>query len=181
MYKKFKKGACMVATLNRAVLIGNLGADPEVRVTPSGQPVATLSVATKEGAMKEGRWEERTEWHRAVVWGKLAENAGKFLKKGSQVYLEGRLQTRSWDDAASGQKRYSTEIIVNQLQFLGGRTQQGASSSYSGDMGSDSFDASANGSSASFMAPPTSGLNGAAPSSMGTSAQLSPYDEDVPF
>jgi len=119
-----------MASINKAIIIGNLGSDPEIRVTPNGQSVGTLSIATKEVSTKDGQKEERTEWHRVVVWGKQAENVGKYLKKGSQIFIEGRIQTRSWEDN-QGQKKYSTEIIAQQVQFLGGMksNDDGSSSS----------------------------------------------------
>lgn len=100
------------------MLIGNLGADPEIRATQSGQMVATLSIATSEVFNnREGQRQEKTEWHRVVLWGKTAELAEKYLRKGRKVYIEGRIQTRSWDDP-SGQKKYSTEIVASQMTFL---------------------------------------------------------------
>src|SRR5947209_12446561 len=110
--------------VNKVILIGNLGKDPEVRYTPSGQAVANFTIATNENwTDKQGQKQERTEWHRVVVWGKMAEVVGQHLTKGRQVYVEGRLQTRSWDDKTSGQKRYATEIVANTVQFLGGAGQ----------------------------------------------------------
>ena len=107
--------------VNKVIIVGRLGGDPEVRYTPGGQAVAKLSVATSENWKdKEGQKQERTEWHRVVVWGKMAEVCGQHLSKGRQVYVEGRLQTRSWDDKTTGQKKYSTEIVANTVQFLGG-------------------------------------------------------------
>lgn len=104
--------------INKVILIGRLGADPEVKTVTGGNNVARLSVATSENwTDREGQKQERTEWHRIVVWGKLAEICGKYLAKGRQVYVEGRLQTRSWED--NGQKKYSTEIVANTVQFLG--------------------------------------------------------------
>src|SRR6476646_5044930 len=97
--------------INKVILIGRLGTDPELKTIGSGQQVARLSVATSENwTDKEGQKQERTEWHRIVVWGKLAELCGRYLNKGRQVYLEGRLQTRNWEDD-KGQKRYTTEIV----------------------------------------------------------------------
>jgi len=108
----------MSGSVNKAIIIGNLGADPEVRTTQSGQMVATLSIATSETFNnRDGQRQERTEWHRVVVWGKTAELAERYLRKGRKVYIEGRIQTRSWDDP-NGQKRYSTEIVANQMTFL---------------------------------------------------------------
>jgi single-strand DNA-binding protein len=121
-----------MASINKAIIIGNLGSDPEIRVTPNGQSVGTLSIATKEVTTKDGQKEERTEWHRVVVWGKQAENVGKYLKKGSQIFIEGRIQTRSWEDN-QGQKKYSTEIIAQQVQFLGGMKSHDEGSSSSSD------------------------------------------------
>jgi single-strand DNA-binding protein len=112
--------------LNKVLLIGNLGADPEFRSTPSGTPVATFNVATTDQwTNKEGEQEQRTEWHRVVTWGKLAEISREYLKKGKQVYIEGRLQTRSWEDR-EGQKKYVTEIVANQMLMLGRAVQENA-------------------------------------------------------
>ncbi|MEE2658213.1 MAG: single-stranded DNA-binding protein [Candidatus Latescibacterota bacterium] len=111
--------------VNKVILIGNLGGEPEVRYTPGGSAVANVNLATNESwTDKSGERQERTEWHRLVFWSKLAEIAGQYLRKGSKVYVEGRLQTRSWDDQA-GQKRYSTEIVVNDMQMLDGRGDNG--------------------------------------------------------
>ena len=108
--------------VNKVILIGNLGADPEVRYTPDGVPVANFNLATSENwTDRNGERQERTEWHRIVMWRKLAEIAGQYLKKGSKIYVEGKLQTRSWDDQQSGQKRYMTEVVVNDMQMLDSR------------------------------------------------------------
>jgi single-strand DNA-binding protein len=110
-----------MAGLNKAILIGNLGRDPEVRYTPSGTAVANFSLATSETwANKEGEKETRTEWHRIVAFGKLGEICGEYLSKGKQVYIEGRIQTREWDDR-DGNKRYTTEIIASQMLMLGSK------------------------------------------------------------
>ncbi len=106
--------------VNKVILIGNLGRDPEVRSTPSGQPVASFTLATsRRWRDKSGQKQEQTEWHSIVVWGKQAEIAGQYLTKGKQVYIEGRLQTRSWDDRTSGEKKYKTEIVCDTFQMLG--------------------------------------------------------------
>jgi len=108
--------------VNKVILIGNLGRDPEVRSTPSGQPVASFTLATsRKWRDKNGQRQEQTEWHSIVVWGKQAEIAGQYLTKGKQVYIEGRLQTRSWDDRNTGEKKYKTEIICDTFQMLGQR------------------------------------------------------------
>lgn len=106
--------------LNKVMLIGNLGADPEVRFTGGGQAVANFRIATGESwTDKEGVKQDKTEWHRIVVWGKLGELCGEYLKKGKQAYIEGKLQTREWTDD-EGKKHYATEIVAHVVQFLGG-------------------------------------------------------------
>ena len=105
--------------VNKVIIVGRLGGDPELRTVTSGQQVAQFNVATSENwTGRDGQKQERTEWHRIVVWGKLAEVCGKYLAKGRQVYVEGRLQTRQWEDQ-QGNKRYTTEIVANTVQFLG--------------------------------------------------------------
>src|SRR5882672_8783341 len=111
----------MAASVNKVILIGNLGAKPELKYLPSGQAVCELRIATGETFNdKNGQKQERTEWHRVVAWGKTGENCAQYLDKGRSVYVEGRLQTRSWDDKNSGEKRYMTEIVAQNVQFLGG-------------------------------------------------------------
>lgn len=111
----------MAGGVNKVILIGNLGKAPEVRFTPGGQAVANFSIATSEKWNdKSGQKQERTEWHRIVVWGKLAELCGQYLTKGRQCYVEGRLQTREWQDK-EGKKNYTTEVVAQTVQFLGGR------------------------------------------------------------
>lgn len=108
-----------MAGVNKVILVGNLGSDPQVRYTPGGQAVANFNIATSERFNnKAGEKEERTEWHRIVAWGKLAEICQQYLKKGKQVYIEGRLQTRQWEDQ-QGQKRQTTEIVAQTMQMLG--------------------------------------------------------------
>lgn len=117
-----------MASLNKVMLIGNLGKDPEVRYTTSGQAVASFNLATSEKFKnKSGDWEERTEWHRVTLWGKLAEIAGEYLAKGKTVYIEGRLQTRKWTDR-DGNDKYTTEIVGDKMQMLGGKGDGGSSS-----------------------------------------------------
>jgi len=114
-----------MASINKVILIGNLGNDPEVRHTPSGQVVANFNIATNESWKdKAGQDQERTEWHKIVVWGKQAENCGEYLSKGRPVYIEGKLQTREWTDK-EGNKRYTTEIVANTVQFLGSGRSEG--------------------------------------------------------
>ena len=110
-----------MASINKAILIGNLGSDPDVRYTANGTAVANFNIATNESwNNKEGQREERTEWHRIVCWNKIAELCGEYLSKGRTVYIEGRIQTREWEDK-EGNKRYTTEVVANTVQFLGGR------------------------------------------------------------
>ena len=116
-------------SVNKVILIGNLGSDPELKYTPSGAAVTNFNVATNEvWNDKDGNKQERTEWHRVVLWRKLAEIAGEYLKKGSKVYLEGRLQTRSWEDK-DGVKRYTTEVVADNMTMLDAKSEGGGSSS----------------------------------------------------
>ncbi len=111
--------------VNKVILVGNLGNDPEVRYMPNGNAVANLSLATSESWKdQQGQVQERTEWHRLTMYRRLAEIAGEYLKKGSQIYVEGKLQTRKWQDQ-QGQDRYTTEIVCDQMQMLGGRAEGG--------------------------------------------------------
>jgi single-strand DNA-binding protein len=110
-----------MASLNKAILIGNLGKDPEIRATVSGQSVATFSLATSEKFKgKTGEMEERTEWHKVVLWGKLADIAAQYLAKGKSVYIEGLIQTRKWEDK-DGHDRYTTEIVGDTMKMLGSK------------------------------------------------------------
>ncbi len=110
-----------MASVNKVILVGNLGRDPETRYLPSGDAVANISIATSEKWKdKSGETQEHTEWHRVAFFGKLAEIAGEYLKKGSSVYVEGRIRTRKWQDK-EGQDKYSTEIVADRMQMLGGR------------------------------------------------------------
>lgn len=120
-----------MAGVNKVILVGRLGADPEIRYTPSGAAVANFTLATSENWKdKDGQKQEKTEWHKIVVFSKLAEICGEYLNKGKQIYIEGRIQTRSWEDR-DGNKKYTTEIVANQMQMLGspGQKQQSAPSS----------------------------------------------------
>jgi single-strand DNA-binding protein len=110
-----------MASVNKVIIVGNVGRDPELRYTQSGQPVASFSIATNERFKdKDGNWKDRTEWHRIVAWARLAGICGEYLRKGSQVYVEGRIQTRDWEDK-EGNKRQTTEIIALGMQMLGRR------------------------------------------------------------
>ena len=127
-------------SVNKVILIGNLGKDPEVK----GTPVAKLTLATNERYKdKDGQWQDRTEWHNVVLWQRLAEIAGEYLKKGGKVYIEGRLQTRSWEDKQTNQKRYMTEVVASDLVLLGGRGEgagEGSGFSRGAAAGGNNFD-----------------------------------------
>ena len=125
----------MARGINKVILVGNMGNDPEVRYTPAGAAVTTISLATTESWKdKEGNKQEKTEWHRVVFFGRLAEIAGEYLKKGSQVYIEGKLRTNKWQDK-EGQDRYTTEILANEMQMLGGRSGDSGSGGFGGGQG----------------------------------------------
>src|SRR6476661_7100099 len=123
--KRITHGRSSMASVNKVILVGNLGRDPETRYTTGGEAVTNVSIATTDSWKdKAGEKQERTEWHRVAFFGKLAEIAGEYLKKGSQVYVEGRLQTRKWQDK-EGQEKYTTEIIADRMQMLGSRAGGG--------------------------------------------------------
>lgn len=118
--------------VNKVILVGRLGADPETKAIGNGSTVCRLNLATSETWVKDGQKQERTEWHRITVWGKLAEICGKHLSKGRQVYVEGKLQTRKWEDT-KGETRYTTEIVASTVQFLGSAGAERSSNASSGD------------------------------------------------
>ena len=154
--------------LNKVMLIGNLGKDPEVRYTPGGQAVANFTIATNESwTDKQGQKQERTEWHRIVVWGKVAELCGEYLSKGRQVYVEGRLQTREWNNK-EGQKQYTTEVVANQVLFLSGG-ERGPGKSRGGGGVED------------FGPPPPGMEESGGPSGGGGGGAKSSGDDDIPF
>jgi single-strand DNA-binding protein len=161
----------MARGINKVILIGNLGADPEVKYTGSGNAVTNLRIATSESwkDRNTGEQVERTEWHNVVLYGRTAEVAGEYLRKGSQVYLEGRLQTRKWQDK-EGQDRYTTEVVANEMQMLGGRGGSGA--------GGD-FDAAS--SSAPRPARPARSAQAAAAPAAAVPGGDAGFDDDIPF
>jgi single-strand DNA-binding protein len=145
-----------MASVNRVILVGNLGRDPELRYIPSGQAVANFTLATNDRWRdKEGNNQERTEWHRIVVWGKSAENCAQYLQKGRSVYIEGRLQTREWEDK-DGNKRQTTETIAQTVQFLGGRGGAGGGAEPSGGPSGDSGSSGAGSGGGESSGPPSS-------------------------
>jgi single-strand DNA-binding protein len=175
----------MARGINKVILIGNLGADPETRAMPSGTTVANLRIATSESwrDKQSGEQQERTEWHRVALFGRLAEIAGEYLRKGSQVYIEGSLRTRKWQDK-QGNERYSTEIIGNELQMLGGRGGAGAGAGTGAEGGAR---AAGGGGAAHAYAEESGGgghgggggAGGAGGGSKGGSGEE--FDDDIPF
>jgi single-strand DNA-binding protein len=160
-----------IMSVNKVILIGRLGQNPEVRYTPAGAAVANFSVATNESwSDKSGQKQERTEWHRVVVWGKLAELCSQYLAKGRQVYLEGRLQTRQWQDK-DGQTKYTTEVQAQTVQFLGAQAGAGAQA---GTMANAGGMPAARDAGADFGGP-----GPAAPGGFG--AEPSFTEDDIPF
>lgn len=130
----------MAKSVNKVILLGNVGKDPEIRSTPNGVMVANFTLATSDRFQDaQGNWQDRTEWHNLVSFKRTAEIVRDYVKKGTKLYIEGKIQTRSWDDKESGQKRYRTEIIVNDLSLLSGR-DDGGSGSNRGSGNSASFD-----------------------------------------
>lgn len=159
-------------SINKAIIIGRLGSDPEVRYSATGTPVANISVATNFARKNPNtdEWEDQTEWHRVAMFGRLAEVAGEYLRKGSQVYVEGRLQTRKWQDQ-SGQDRYTTEIIANEMQMLGGR----------GDMDANYNSAPSPAASTPAPAPAQAQAAPAAPAPAANKPAAADFDDDIPF
>jgi single-strand DNA-binding protein len=153
----------MARGVNKVILIGHLGADPETKSMPSGTSVANLRVATSESYKDKqtNEWQERTEWHNVALFGRLAEVAGEYLRKGSQVYIEGRLRTRKWQDK-QGNDRYSTEIIAGEMQMLGGR---------GGGAGAG----------AGASAEPRPARSGATEPASGGAERDVEFDDDIPF
>lgn len=157
-------------SVNKAILVGRLGRDPETRFTSGGQAVANFTLATDETFKdRTGERQKRTEWHRIVLWGKLAEITQQYLKKGMLVYIEGRIQTRQWEDKRDGQKRTTTEIVANVMRMLTSRADSAAAGASAGASapGGRAFDPDAEG--------------GALPDEVGGSAGPEISDEDIPF
>jgi single-strand DNA-binding protein len=168
-----------MASVNKVILVGNLGKDPEVRFMPNGEAVCNFSIATTDSWKdKSGAKQERTEWHNIVMYRKLAEIAGEYLKKGRPVYVEGRLQTRKWQ-TKEGQDRYTTEIIADQMQMLGGRDAGGSNASYDGGMdqssGGSDYDQSSSKNPTTKSAPEQA----AKPATAGSG--FDDFEDDIPF
>jgi single-strand DNA-binding protein len=152
----------MARGVNKVILVGNLGKDPEVRYSPNGSAMANVTIATTESwkDRQTGEKQEKTEWHRVVFFSRLAEIVGEYLKKGSQVYIEGRLQTRKWQ-GQDGQDRYTTEIVANDMQMLGSRSAGGGTSDWTDQQNT------------------ANAIPGKAPSS--STPPADDFDDDVPF
>jgi len=160
----------MAKSVNKVILLGNVGKDPDIKVLPSGQPVANFGLATSERYKdQQGNWQDRTEWHNLTAYGKLAEIVRDYVKKGNKLYAEGRLTTRSWDDKESGKKVYRTEVVVGDISLLSGRGEEGGQSA--GGYTQRSGSASSN--TASFDQRPSGGDDYA------HSAEIT--DDDIPF
>ncbi len=165
----------MARGINKVILVGNLGKDPEIRYSASGAAIANITIATSDNwkDKQTGEKQERTEWHRVVFFNRLAEVVGEYLKKGSQVYVEGRLQTRKWQDK-EGQDRYTTEIVASEMQMLGSRGGMGDSGGY--DQSNYGGQQSGGGRPAPAAAP---AQPAAAP--QGNSGGFDNFDDDIPF
>ena len=169
----------LMASVNKVILVGNLGRDPETRYMPDGGAITNISIATTSTWKdKSGEKQEATEWHRISFFGKLAEIAGEYLKKGSQVYVEGKLRTRKWQDK-DGQDKYTTEVIADAMQMLGGRQgmggEGGGASSGGGDYGRSSSGSSSG---------PAGGGSGSASkpaAAKGGAAKFDDFEDDIPF
>lgn len=152
----------MAKSVNKVILLGNVGKDPEIRATPNGTIVASFSLATTDRTKDQsGNWTDKTEWHNLVAFQRTAEIIRDYVKKGSKLYVEGKLQTRSWDDKNTGEKKYRTEIVINDLSLLSGRGE-GEGSSYSRSSGAGAFNQSTPG-----------------PDDLSQAAEIS--DDDIPF
>jgi single-strand DNA-binding protein len=181
----------MARGINKVILVGNLGADPETRAMPSGTTVANIRIATSESwrDKQSGEQQERTEWHRVVLFGRLGEIAAEYLKKGSQVYIEGSLRTRKWQDKQSGQERFSTEIVANEMQMLGGRGGGGGGGGGAGTGGGGDERGSSGGGSGGGRGGRSSGGGGGGgdpypdeyAQTGGGAGKADDFDDDIPF
>ncbi|MGA2365806.1 MAG: single-stranded DNA-binding protein [Steroidobacteraceae bacterium] len=162
----------MARGINKVILIGHLGADPETRAMPSGMTVANLRLATTESwkDKQSGEQQERTEWHNVALFGRLGEIAAEYLRKGSQVYIEGRLRTRKWQDK-EGRDRYTTEIVGNEMQMLGGRGGAGGAASAGAGAGAERYP----------EAPRAEAADHAPAGAAGAGATRDEFDDDIPF
>ena len=169
-----------MASVNKVILVGNLGRDPEVRFMPNGEAVANFSIATTENWKdKSGVKQEKTEWHNIVMYRRLAEIAGEYLKKGRPVYIEGRLQTRKWEK--DGVTRYTTEIIGDQMQMLGSKSDGGGDSSYDGGMNQGGGNDDYNQAPARQASPQQAKPQAASQQAPASGGAFDNFDDDIPF
>lgn len=176
----------MAKGVNKVMLLGNVGKDPEMRATQSGMVIAQLTLATADRQKDQsGNWTDKTEWHNLVCFGRTAEIVRDYVKKGTQLFIEGKIQTRSWDDKESGQKKYRTEILVNELSLLGGRGgEREGGSSYSGGQSSGGYGGSQGGNQGGYS---RGGNNNTASFDQRSPAPQDDYanegitDDDIPF
>ena len=169
-----------MASVNKVILVGNLGRDPETRYMPDGGAITNISIATTSSWKdKSGEKQEATEWHRISFFGKLAEIAGEYLKKGSQVYVEGKLRTRKWQDK-DGQDKYTTEVIADAMQMLGGRQGMGGEGGGTSAGGGGDYGRSSSG---SASGPSGGGSGGASKpaAAKGGAAKFDDFEDDIPF
>lgn len=170
-----------MAALNKVMLIGNLGRDPEVRMTPSGSKVASFSIAVTERFKdRNGQQQEKTEWVNIVLWRRQAEIAEQYLRKGSQIFIEGKLQTQSWDDP-NGQKRYKTEVVGSNFQMLGGRGGQGGGAMGGQGGGQGGYDQGGFDSGPSYDQGPDFNAPSSNSSDFGSDFPPAPQDDNLPF
>lgn len=167
----------MARGVNKVILIGNLGRDPEIRYTPSGTAIASVTLATSEmwKDKQTGENQERTEWHRIVFYQRLAEIVGEYLRKGSKVFVEGRLRTSKWQDKTTGQDRYTTEIIADSMQMLDSKGSGGSSGSHFADSSASSYEKPA-ATAAAMSASATAASN-----AQEAQPPLDNFDDDIPF
>ncbi|HLI75855.1 MAG TPA: single-stranded DNA-binding protein [Acidobacteriaceae bacterium] len=174
----------MARGVNKVILVGNVGKDPEFRTTPNGTAVAKLTLATTDRAKDaQGNWADKTEWHNLIMFQRTAEIARDYVKKGSQIYVEGKIQTSSWDDKESGQKKYRTEILVNDMQLLGGRGAEGGGAERTGSYASSGSSGGGYGSGGNYAGsrPNTSSGGYAQQQPANDYADQGITDEDIPF
>ena len=172
----------MARGINKAILIGNLGNDPDIRYTASGTAIANISLATAESwrDKNSGEQQERTEWHRIVFFGRLAEVVGEYLRKGSQIYVEGRIQTRKWQDK-EGNDRYSTEVVANEMQMLGGRGGAGAGAPMNTDLPGQTGSQARAPAARNTAPPPDLSAQAGKPAARPGAAPADDFDDDIPF
>lgn len=168
-------------TVNKVMLIGNLGADPETRTTQTGLMIANLRIATTHRVKRDEQWQNETEWHRVSCFGKTAENVARYCKKGKQLYIEGRLKTRKWQDK-DGNDRWSTEVVANEVRFLGSREGGGDYQGGGGEGGGANYGSGASSyGGGGSTGGSTSGTSGSTGGDYGGGSGGSNQDEDIPF